>query len=102
MVTVPSSAYSRPAMMRRRVDLPPPLGPSRAVRPPLGIETETSSRATKSPKRLLMWLTSMLMGRSVRSVGVTGGAGTGRCGARRRGRASALVLGAEEADDDDA
>ena len=49
-------------MMRSRVDLPPPLGPSSAVSCPVGMLTETSSRATKSPKRLLTWATSMLNG----------------------------------------
>ncbi len=42
-------------MMRSSVDLPPPLGPSRAVSCPVGMLTVTSSRATKSPKRLLTW-----------------------------------------------
>src|SRR3954469_211318 len=61
MHTVPASAVSRPAMTRSRVDLPPPLGPSRAVNDPDGISTETSSRATKSPKRLVMLMASIPM-----------------------------------------
>ena len=40
-------------MIRSRVDLPPPLGPSSAVSWPVGMLTDTSSRATKSPKRLV-------------------------------------------------
>ena len=48
-------------MMRSRVDLPPPLGPSSAVSWPVGMLTVTSSRATKSPKRLPTPETSMLM-----------------------------------------
>ena len=39
-------------MIRSRVDLPPPLGPRRAVSWPVGMLTLTSSSATKSPKRL--------------------------------------------------
>ena len=49
-------------MMRRSVDLPPPLGPRSAVSCPVGMLTSTSSSATKSPKRLLTWETSMLTG----------------------------------------
>ena len=44
-------------MMRSNVDLPPPLGPSSAVRLPLGTVRLTLSRATKSPNRLLMFET---------------------------------------------
>ena len=35
IVTVPESGSSRPPMMRSNVDLPPPLGPSKAVSRPL-------------------------------------------------------------------
>ena len=38
-------------MIRSSVDLPEPLGPSSAVSEPSGTSSETSSRATKSPKR---------------------------------------------------
>jgi len=47
-------------MMRRSVDFPPPLGPSRAVSCPVGMVTFTSSSATKSPKRFPIPSTSML------------------------------------------
>src|ERR687894_1523911 len=53
METSPWSGVSRPAMTRSRVDLPLPLGPSSAVRDPPPIPSETSSRATKSPKRFV-------------------------------------------------
>src|SRR5947208_14766628 len=53
MKTSPLSAFSRPAMTRRSVDLPLPLGPRSAVSDPAGTSRLTSSRATKSPKRLL-------------------------------------------------
>ena len=43
---------SSPAITRSSVDLPPPLGPSRAVSEPSGTSSDTSSSATKSPKRL--------------------------------------------------
>ena len=38
--TVPESGSSSPAMMRSSVDLPPPLGPSRAVSWPVGIDSD--------------------------------------------------------------
>src|SRR3954471_21780706 len=53
MKTSPTSGTSRPAITRRSVDLPLPLGPSSAVSDPLATSTETSSRATKSPNRLV-------------------------------------------------
>ncbi len=40
-------------MMRSRVDLPLPDGPSSAVSDPPGIASETSSSAAKSPKRFV-------------------------------------------------
>ena len=39
-------------MMRSSVDLPEPLGPSRAVSLPSGASNEMSSRAVKSPNCL--------------------------------------------------
>ena len=48
-------------MIRRSVDLPLPLGPSRAVSEPSGTVIETSSTATKSPNRLLAFSTMMLI-----------------------------------------
>src|SRR6266545_3227652 len=48
----PVSGPSSPAMIRRSVDLPDPLGPRSAVREPPSTSRETSSTATKSPKRL--------------------------------------------------
>src|SRR5262245_59315911 len=53
MRTVPSSGSSRPAITRKRVDLPLPLVPSRAVSEPPAMATETSSRAAKSQKRFV-------------------------------------------------
>src|SRR6187455_3345334 len=53
MSTLPSSGSSSPAITRRSVDLPLPLGPSRAVSDPLGIATDTLSSATKLPKRFV-------------------------------------------------
>src|ERR1044072_8466136 len=44
-------------MTRRRVDSPLPLGPSSAVRDPSGTSIDTSSRATKSPNRLVAFST---------------------------------------------
>src|SRR5215213_87118 len=53
MLTRPESGSSRPAITRRSVDLPLPLGPSRTVSDPDGIASETSSSATKSPNRFV-------------------------------------------------
>src|SRR5690242_21786510 len=52
MKTSPPSGTSSPAITRRSVDLPLPLGPSSAVSEPLSTDSETSSSATKSPKSL--------------------------------------------------
>ena len=46
-------------MMRSSVDFPEPLGPSSAVSDPLSTSSETSSRATKSPKRFETLRTEM-------------------------------------------
>ena len=51
--TDPESGCSSPAITRRSVDFPLPLGPSNAVSEPLGTSTETSSSAVKSPKRFV-------------------------------------------------
>src|SRR5215207_256199 len=59
MVTSPASGDSSPAITRRSVDLPLPLGPSSAVSDPLGIARETLSRATKLPKRFVAWRTAI-------------------------------------------
>src|SRR5207248_9626012 len=53
MKTAPGSGGSSPAMTRRSVDLPLPLGPSRPVSEPLSTEMETSSSARKSPNRFV-------------------------------------------------
>src|SRR3954447_15423649 len=53
MKTPPASAVSSPAITRRSVDLPLPLGPRSAVSEPLATSSETSSSATNSPKRLV-------------------------------------------------
>ena len=45
--------------MRRRVDLPEPLGPSTAVSEPSGISSDTSSSAVKAPKRFVTLRTSI-------------------------------------------
>ena len=50
--TAPLSGFSSPAMIRSSVDLPLPLGPSKATSDPVGTSSETSSSATKSPNRL--------------------------------------------------
>src|SRR3954453_21539345 len=62
MRTWPASGCSRPPMMRSSVDLPPPLGPSRAVSRPLATDRSTSSNATKLPNRLTIPVASILTG----------------------------------------
>ena len=47
-------------MIRSSVDLPEPLGPSSAVSEPSGISSETSSSATKSPKRFVTSVTGIM------------------------------------------
>ena len=46
--------------------MPPPLGPSSAVRPPAGTESDTSSSAANEPKRLPTPATSMPIATSFR------------------------------------
>ena len=53
MKTSPESGVSSPAITRRSVDLPLPLGPSSAVSESLSTLIETSSSATKSPNRFV-------------------------------------------------
>ncbi len=50
-------------MIRSSVDLPLPLGPSSAVSAPSSTRMQTSSSATKSPKRLLTLRTSIAIRR---------------------------------------
>src|SRR5215210_6616299 len=59
METSPESGCSRPAMTRKSVDLPLPLGPRSAVREPLAIASETLSRATKLPNRFVTLRTAI-------------------------------------------
>ncbi len=47
-------------MIRSRLDLPEPLGPSSAVSEPPGTSSVTSSSATKSPKRLVTSRTAIM------------------------------------------
>src|SRR6185312_11459947 len=70
MKTSPWSAFSSPAMTRRSVDLPLPLGPRSAVSDPAGTSRLTSSRATKSPKRLFTLRTVIAMAELVVLSGV--------------------------------
>ena len=56
-------------MMRSSVDFPEPLGPSSAVSAPLSTSSETSSTATKSPKRFVMLRTVMDIRRCALAVG---------------------------------
>ena len=51
-LTEPVVARSSPAAMRRSVVLPQPLGPMTAVRPPAGIENETSFSARTPPEKI--------------------------------------------------
>src|SRR5687767_8760264 len=60
IATSPWSGVSRPAITRRRVDFPLPLGPSRAVSDPLAMASETLSTATKPlSNRFVTWRTAI-------------------------------------------
>ena len=48
MRTSPESGGIRPSMIRRRVDFPHPLGPTRQVNVPASNESETSFRTLRS------------------------------------------------------
>ena len=56
----PESGASKPAIRRRVVVLPQPLGPSREMISAWPTSKPTSSTATTSPKRLLTALTSTI------------------------------------------
>src|SRR6266704_2825342 len=59
----PSVGISRPAIMRKTVVLPPPLGPSNASSSPSLAEKLTLLTAATLPNRLLTFFSSMLMPR---------------------------------------
>src|SRR5439155_11406078 len=61
MKTAPVSGCSSPAITRKSVDLPLPLGPSSAVSEPLSTSTDTSSSATNSPNRFVTLRASIAM-----------------------------------------
>ena len=52
-VTLPSSAYSRPAMIFSIVDLPPPLGPSTPIRDDASTSRSSPWRIARPPKDLV-------------------------------------------------
>src|SRR5213594_1536478 len=59
IIAAPDVGGSSVVSMRMSVDLPAPFGPSRAKISPCSTEKETPSTAVKSPKRFVIWLTSM-------------------------------------------
>ena len=66
--TLPLSGTSRPAMMRSRVVLPEPEGPSSATSSPAGMSMFRLSQTTVLPKRLFRLRTSMLIPISPRTA----------------------------------
>src|SRR5215471_17915197 len=60
MSAVPSSAASRPRMMRMVVDLPAPFGPTKPVTWPGRTENDIPSSACAAPNRLRSPATSMV------------------------------------------
>src|SRR5438105_2707705 len=76
----PSVGTSRPAIIRRTVVFPPPLGPSSATSSPSLTEKLTWLTASTSPNFLLTFFSSMLMGWDA-GPSRAGGAG---CGLLRR------------------
>src|ERR1700753_402713 len=64
MRTSPPLGVSRPAIMRSRVDLPQPEGPSSTVTWPSGMTRSMPGITSTSPKRLLMersWISAMVV-----------------------------------------
>src|SRR5438046_7311990 len=59
MVAVPDVAGSSVVSIRMSVDLPAPFGPSSAKISPCSTEKEMPSTAVKSPKRFVIWSTSI-------------------------------------------
>src|SRR5512147_2268167 len=59
--TEPQSGRSSPAMILRRVVFPEPEGPRSAISSPEPISSVMSRRAVWPPKRLSMFLSSMLI-----------------------------------------
>src|SRR5438552_2374354 len=59
MVAVPDVAGSSVVSIRMSVDLPAPFGPSSAKISPCSTEKEIPSTAVKSPKRFVIWSTSI-------------------------------------------
>src|SRR5262249_40452717 len=59
MVAVPEVAGSSVVSIRMSVDLPAPFGPSSAKISPCSTEKEIPSTAVKSPKRFVIWSTSI-------------------------------------------
>src|ERR1700757_4010445 len=68
----PSVGTSSPAIMRRTVVLPPPLGPSSAINSPSLTEKLTELTAVTSPNFLLTLWSSMLMREPSESMLVLG------------------------------
>ena len=68
MLIVPPVASSRPAIMRRSVDLPQPEGPTRTRNSPLWISSETSSTATTPPPKTLLTRSSTIPATSMQSI----------------------------------
>src|SRR5215203_1275157 len=60
MITSPSVARSKPAIMRSVVVLPQPDGPKRQTTSPALTDREASLTATNSPYFLVIFLTSMV------------------------------------------
>src|SRR5580765_1985045 len=67
MKTSPVVGISNPAIMRRTVVFPPPLGPRRAINSPSLTENETFRTALTSPNRFVTSLSSMLTKGEVRN-----------------------------------
>src|SRR5260370_9024043 len=67
MKTSPVVGISRPAIIRRTVVLPPPLGPRSAISSPSLTEKVTLRTAVTWPKRLVTSLSSMLTRGEIRN-----------------------------------
>src|SRR3954447_11284417 len=77
---VPAVASSRPAIIRRSVDLPQPDGPTRTRNSPLPIVSETPSTATTPPEKTLLRLSRTISATSNDRAVYTACADRKQCG----------------------
>ena len=70
MITCPDVGCSNPAMILSVVDFPQPDGPSKEVKLPSSMESDTSFSATTEPKWRVMFLSSIMRIEEVQTCGI--------------------------------